>query len=80
MGILAMFTFTAGWFPSMQLCCAAYHVFESCRDVDHFIAVAFCKANAGFSSGGGQSNPRSFGIMFQPLLKRFGWRDNTDNG
>jgi hypothetical protein len=40
----------SGLVPSMQLCGAAYHVFESRRDVDHFIALAFCKANAGFSS------------------------------
>ena len=36
----------------MQLRRAAYHVFESRRDVDHFIAVAFCKANAGLSGRG----------------------------
>jgi hypothetical protein len=41
---------TSGLVPSMQLRRAAYHVFQSRRDVDHFIAVAFCKANAGFPS------------------------------
>ena len=45
---------SSGLIPSMQLRCAAYHVFESRRDVDHFIAIAFCKANAGFSSRGGK--------------------------
>ena len=29
----------------MQLRCTAYHVFQSRRGVDHFIAIAFCKAN-----------------------------------
>ena len=41
---------SSGLVPSMQLCCAIYHVFESCRNVDHFVAVAFCKASASFSS------------------------------
>jgi hypothetical protein len=40
----------------MQLRRAAYHVLESRRNVDHFIAVAFCKADAGFSSRSGQSD------------------------
>jgi hypothetical protein len=44
---------SSGLVPSMHLCCAAYHVFEFRRNVDHFIAVAFCKVNAGFSSRGG---------------------------
>jgi hypothetical protein len=30
--------------------CAVYHVLKSRRDVDHFIAIAFCKANARLSS------------------------------
>ena len=64
----------------MQLRCAAYHVFQSRRDVDHFIAVAFCKANAGFSSRSGQSHARGFSVVFQTFLKRFSGSDNTDNG
>jgi hypothetical protein len=44
---------TSGLVPPMQLRRADDHVFESRRDVDHFIAIAFCKANAGFSSGSG---------------------------
>src|SRR5262245_160618 len=39
--------------PSMQLHCAAYHVFQSRRRVHHIIAVAVCKANAGFPSRSG---------------------------
>ena len=45
---------SSGLVPSMQLRCAAYYVFESRRNVDHFITVALCKANTGFSSGGGK--------------------------
>jgi hypothetical protein len=44
------YTHTRRLIPSMQLRCAAYHVFQSRRDVDNFIAIASCKANAGFSS------------------------------
>ena len=36
--------------PSMQLRCTVYHVFQSGRDDDHFIPIAFCKVNASFSS------------------------------
>jgi len=43
----------SGLIPSMQLRGAAYYVFEFRRNVDHFIALAFCKANAGFSSRSG---------------------------
>lgn len=61
----------------MQLRCAAYYVFESRRNVDNFIALAFYKASAGFSS---YSDARGFGVLFQALLKRFSGTDNTDNG
>ena len=60
---------SSGLVPSMQLCCAAYYVFEFRGNVDHFIALAFCEARARFSSRGGQSDARGFGIMFQTLLK-----------
>src|SRR5215831_17015897 len=44
------YTHTRRLIPSIQLRCAAYHVFQSRRDVNHFIAIASFKANAGFSS------------------------------
>ena len=43
----------SGLVPSMQLRCAVYYVFEFRRNVDHFITLAFCKANARFSSCSG---------------------------
>ena len=37
----------------MQLRRAAYNIFESRRNVDHFITLSFCKADTGFPSRGG---------------------------
>jgi len=78
-GMLAMFTFTAGLIPPVQLRCTAYHVFEFRRDVDHFLSISFCKADARFPSRGGESDARGFGVFLHALLERFSWRDNTDN-
>jgi hypothetical protein len=57
----------------MQLCRAAYHVFESRRDVDHFIAISFCKANADFPSRSRQSDARCFGVVLNAAKSR--WRE-----